>query len=55
MEAVADAIENSEFVIICTSDSYKRDNHCQAEIEYAFNSKRSLIPLFLRQGYQPDQ
>ncbi|CAF1992875.1 unnamed protein product [Rotaria magnacalcarata] len=55
MEAVADAIENSEFVIICMSDSYKRDNHCQAEIEYAFNSKRSLIPLFLRQGYQPDQ
>ncbi|CAF3785518.1 unnamed protein product [Rotaria socialis] len=55
MEVVADAIENSEFVIICMSDSYKRDNHCQAEIEYAFNSKRSLIPLFLRQGYKPDQ
>ncbi|CAF2346304.1 unnamed protein product [Rotaria sp. Silwood2] len=54
MEVVAEAIENSQFVIICMSDSYKSDNYCQAEAEYAFNSKRFLLPLILRTGYRPD-
>ncbi|CAF3589496.1 unnamed protein product [Rotaria sordida] len=53
MKVIADAIENSQFVIICISDLYKRDNNCQAEVEYAFNSKRFLLPLIVRAGYKP--
>ena len=54
MNAMADAVENSEFVIMCMSDSYKQSTYCQAEAEYAFNCKRRLLPLIVRQGYKPD-
>lgn len=54
MQAMADAVENSEFVILCMSDSYKRSVYCQAEAEYAFRCKRRLLPLIVRQGYRAD-
>ena len=54
MSAMADAVENSEFVIMCMSDAYKQSTYCQAEAEYAFKCKRRLIPLVMRQGYKPD-
>ncbi|UJR27657.1 hypothetical protein I4U23_008938 [Adineta vaga] len=54
MSAMADAVENSEFVIMCMSDSYKQSTYCQAEAEYAFNCKRRLIPLIMRAKYRPD-
>ena len=54
MNAMAEAVENSEFVIMCMSDSYKQSTYCQAEAEYAFNCKRRLIPLIMRPGYRPD-
>ncbi|CAF4902251.1 unnamed protein product [Rotaria sp. Silwood1] len=54
MNAMADAVENSEFIILCMSDSYKRSTYCQAEAEYAFNCKRRLLPLIVREGYRPD-
>ncbi len=52
METVAVAIDKSALIIICLSDSYKRDNHCQAEVEYAHNSKRIILPLIVRKGYE---
>lgn len=54
MQAMANAVENSEFVIMCMSDSYKRSAYCQAEAEYAFRCKRCLLPVIIRQGYRPD-
>ena len=54
MQAMADAVENSEFVILCMSDSYKRSVYCQAEAEYAFQCKRHLLPVIVRQGYRAD-
>ena len=54
MQAMADAVENAEFVILCMSDSYKRSVYCQAEAEYAFRCKRRLIPIIARQGYRAD-
>ena len=36
------------------SDGYKRSVYCQAEAEYAFQCKRRLIPLIVRQAYRPD-
>ncbi|CAF3748826.1 unnamed protein product [Adineta steineri] len=54
MSAMANAVENSEFIIICMSDSYKQSAYCQAEAEYAFKCKRRLIPLIMRTGYRPD-
>jgi hypothetical protein len=54
MNAMADAVENSEFVIMGMSDSYKQSTYCQAEAEYAFKCKRRLLPLIMREGYRPD-
>lgn len=54
MNAMAEAVENSEFVLLCMSDSYKQSTYCQAEAEYAFGCKRRLVPLIVRQGYRAD-
>jgi hypothetical protein len=54
MQAMADAVENSEFILLCMSDSYKRSVYCQAEAEYAFRCKRHLLPCIVRQGYRAD-
>jgi hypothetical protein len=54
MDAMAEAVENSEFVLLCMSDSYKQSTYCQAEAEYAFNCKRRLVPLIARPGYKAD-
>jgi len=54
MQAMAEAVEKSEFVILCMSNSYKRSVYCQAEAEYAFQCKRRLLPLIVRQAYRPD-
>jgi hypothetical protein len=54
MAAMAEAVENSEFVLLCMSDSYKQSTYCQAEAEYAFGCKRRLVPLIVRPGYKAD-
>lgn len=54
METLADAMENSEIILICMSDSYKRDNYCQAQAECALISKRVILPVVVHSGYKPD-
>lgn len=51
---MAEAVEKSEFVLLCVSDSYKRSVYCQAEAEYAFRCKKHLLPCIVRQGYRAD-
>ena len=46
--AMADAIENSEFVIICMSESYKLSPYCQTEANYAFQRRCKLVPLVMK-------
>jgi hypothetical protein len=36
MMAMADAIENSDIILICMSDAYKQSVYCQSEAHYAF-------------------
>ncbi|CAF1504734.1 unnamed protein product [Didymodactylos carnosus] len=54
MQAMADAIEHSEVVLICMSDAYKQSVYCQSEAHYAFERRRRLIPLVMKQKYRPD-
>lgn len=54
MNAMAEAVENSEFVLMCMSESYKKSTYCQAEAEYAFNCKRRIVPLIVRPKYRAD-
>jgi hypothetical protein len=54
MAAIAHAIENSEFVLICMSDAYKQSVFCQSEAHYAFERQCHLIPLIMKVSYRPD-
>ncbi|CAF1276393.1 unnamed protein product [Rotaria sordida] len=54
MVAMAEAIENSEFVLICMSDTYKQSVYCQSEAHYAFERRCHLIPLIMKPCYKPD-
>ena len=54
MEAVAEVIEHSACVLMCISDSFKRDNHGHAEVQYGFHRKRPLLPLIVRKVIKPD-
>ncbi|CAF1016853.1 unnamed protein product [Adineta steineri] len=54
MIAMAEAIENSNIILICMSDTYKQSVYCQSEAHYAFERRRRLIPLIMKSHYKPD-
>jgi len=54
MVAMADAIENSEFVFICMSEAYKQSAFCQSEAHYGFQRQCLLVPLIMKANYRPD-
>lgn len=54
IERMAEAIEQSRFVLICMSSNYKKSTNCKAEAEYAFNRKSKIIPLLVEPSYQAD-
>jgi hypothetical protein len=54
METITSAISSSAIVLLCLSDSYRRDNQCRAEAEFAVHSKRYLLPVLVRHGCRLD-
>jgi hypothetical protein len=54
MIAMANAIENSNVILICMSDAYKQSVYCQSEAHYAFERQRRLVPLIMEPRYKPD-
>ncbi|CAF1091778.1 unnamed protein product [Rotaria sp. Silwood1] len=54
MVGIANAIENSEYVLICMSNTYKESVYCQSEAHYAFERGCRLIPIMLESNYKPD-
>ncbi|XP_050391685.1 uncharacterized protein LOC126810559 [Patella vulgata] len=54
LQAMAEAIEQAEVVLICMSRKYKDSPNCRAEGEYAHQRRKKIIPLILERGYQPD-
>ncbi|CAF3404819.1 unnamed protein product [Rotaria sp. Silwood1] len=54
IECMAEAIEQSRFVLICMSSNYKKSTNCKAEAEYAFNRKSKIIPLIVEPQYKAD-
>jgi hypothetical protein len=51
VERMAEAIENSEFVLLCMSNAYKSSSYCQLEAEYAFKFQTCLIPLVVKKDF----
>ncbi|CAF2128648.1 unnamed protein product [Rotaria magnacalcarata] len=54
LESMAEAIENSKFVLVCMSSNYKKSINCKAEAEYAFNQHKKIIPLIVEPNYKAD-
>ncbi|CAF4115588.1 unnamed protein product [Rotaria sordida] len=54
IDSMAEAIEKSDIVLMCMSETYKRSENCKAEAEYARKRKRCIIPLMMREKYDPD-
>ena len=55
MDAMAQAIEQSQMIIICMSEDYRRSNFCRAEAHYAFQRQLKLVPVLLQKHYKPDE
>ncbi|CAF1201536.1 unnamed protein product [Rotaria sp. Silwood1] len=54
MVGIANAIENSLYVMICMSNTYKQSVYCQSEAHYAFERGCRLIPIIVESNYKPD-
>ena len=54
MDAMAQAIEQSQMILICMTEQYRRSNYCRAEAHYAFQRQLKLVPVLLQEHYQPD-
>ncbi|CAF3669446.1 unnamed protein product [Rotaria socialis] len=54
MDAMAQAIEQSNTVIMCMSEQYRKSNYCRAEAQYAFQCERRIVPILLQKQYKPD-
>ncbi|XP_077863467.1 uncharacterized protein LOC144347218 [Saccoglossus kowalevskii] len=54
LSAMADAVEQSEIVLIAISEKYKESANCRMEAEYAFQLRKKVIPLMMEDNYSPD-
>ncbi|CAF4486496.1 unnamed protein product [Rotaria socialis] len=54
MDAMTQAIEQSNTVIMCMSEQYRKSNYCRAEAQYAFQRERKIVPILLQKQYKPD-
>ncbi len=52
-ERTAQAIENSQFIIICMSKKYQSSPYCKTEGQYTYKLQRAFIPLIVEKGYKP--
>ncbi|CAF1361216.1 unnamed protein product [Rotaria sordida] len=53
-DAMAKAIENAEFVLVCMSDAYKQSPFCEMEASYAVKRRCHIIPLVMTTSYKAD-
>ncbi|KAG9352214.1 hypothetical protein JZ751_020627, partial [Albula glossodonta] len=54
LQAMAEAVEKANIVIICVSPKYKDSPNCRTEAEYTFQLRKEMIPLMMEQNYKAD-
>lgn len=54
LEAMAEAIEKSECILVCMTELYKLSPNCRLEAEYIIQRKKPFVPLIMQNGYKPD-
>ena len=54
MESVAQAMQQSELVLACISDSFKHSNTCRAEVDFALACQKPILTLIVREAVKID-
>ncbi|XP_072051274.1 uncharacterized protein [Amphiura filiformis] len=54
LHAMAQGVENSTAILMCMSEKYKESRSCRSEATYAYKLGKTIVPLLLEPGYQPD-
>ncbi|XP_076444160.1 uncharacterized protein LOC143282413 [Babylonia areolata] len=54
LQAMAEAVEQADAVLMCMSERYKNSPNCRTEAEYAFALHKPIIPLLMERNYKPD-
>ncbi|XP_038078853.1 uncharacterized protein LOC119746126 isoform X2 [Patiria miniata] len=54
LQSMAEAVENAEVILVCISERYKESPNCRTEAEYAYQCRKSIIPLMMDKYYQPN-
>uniref|UniRef100_A0A0B7AZE4 TIR domain-containing protein n=1 Tax=Arion vulgaris TaxID=1028688 RepID=A0A0B7AZE4_9EUPU len=54
LQAMAEAVEQADVVLICMSEKYKESPNCRSEAEYAFSLQKPIIPLLMQSEYKAD-
>lgn len=52
VDTMAKAVEGADIVLICYSKKYKESPNCRAEAEYAFQLKKTIIPLKMERNFE---
>jgi hypothetical protein len=51
--SMADAVDNSDCILLCISESYFNSVNCQREARYAADRHRPIIPIKVTPKYEP--
>ena len=54
LESMAEAIEQSECILVCMTELYKLSPNCRLEAEYIIQRKKPFVPLIMQKEYKPD-
>ncbi|XP_059157845.1 uncharacterized protein LOC131942130 [Physella acuta] len=54
LQAMAEAVEKADVILMCMSEKYKNSLNCRSEAEYAFSLHKDIIPLMMQLQYTPD-
>ncbi|RNA35767.1 hypothetical protein BpHYR1_004506 [Brachionus plicatilis] len=50
-DSMAKAIEDSQLVLICITEKYRKSYACEGEAKYAYKLKKNIIPCIMEKGY----
>ena len=53
LDSMAKAVECASCVLMCVTEKYRQSVNCQGEAEYAFKRKKTIIPIIMQSGYEP--
>jgi len=53
LEAMAQAIEESDLILMGVTEKYRLSATCRIEGEYSFSLKKPIIPLMMQDNYKP--